>query len=315
MDSVILSFLSIAMMSVCWNLAALLLFLNASLVPPSHFFTQAASTMPPVTKQRILFFSDGGSDDSYEYEDNDTSTAKMLPSVKTPLLFGTLHLCQYDPCLENQEPCTQLSRKTGCLCPGYSGADVPPNAPIINMLRPVTHGQNSGKVEVQWCAPSSVVSQYRVLLQGSEGKSLEFQDTRRIGLVGFLAAGDRVCVEAVNAAGHSTPSEFSCKRYSPPDFSQHHLLWGIIGGGVALLLLLIIITVILKKYQLCQNSKGNSTDGLGNPSYNTERNLWSIWVHNRQSIPIAVNRPLQPHAPDWCDHKQKQLLDTGLTIK
>uniref|UniRef100_A0A3Q4AI18 Uncharacterized protein n=1 Tax=Mola mola TaxID=94237 RepID=A0A3Q4AI18_MOLML len=262
------------MTSLCWNLAALLLFLNASLLPISHLLTQAASTLPPVTRPRILFLTDVDSDDSYdEYDENDNSTPKALPSVKTSLSHGKLQLCQYNPCLENQEPCAQLSGKTGCLCPGVSGADMPPHAPIINMLRPVTYGEDSGKVEVQWCAPSSVVSEYRVVLQGSEGEPLEFQATRRSGLVGFLAAGDRVCVEAVNAAGHSTPSDFSCRRYNPPNSSDHQLLWGIVGGGVTLLLLLIITTVILKKYQLCQNAKGDSTDGLGKPSYSTERNL------------------------------------------
>lgn len=258
------------------NLIVLLLFLNASPLLHFHLFIHAASTSPPVTRPRIIFMthlSVGNDYDDDEYNEDISAPPEVLTPVKTTLLHRGTQLCQYNPCLENQEPCAQISANTGCLCPGISGADVRPHAPRIQVLQPVSEGEDRGKVEVQWCAPSSVVSTYRVVIQGGEGGALEFQAVSRRGLVGSLEAGTKVCVEAVNKAGHSIPSDFSCMRYDPPESSDHELLGAVIGGGVALLLLLIIVSVIFWKYQLCQRTKRDSADGLGNPSYSTEGTL------------------------------------------
>ncbi|XP_045886287.1 LRRN4 C-terminal-like protein isoform X2 [Micropterus dolomieu] len=264
------------MTSLYRNLAVLLLFTSPLL--HSRLYTHAASTSPPVTRPRIIFMTDTGSDDDFDDEDDDyldnhSSPPEVLYPGKTTFLQQAPELCQYNPCLENQEPCAQHSEKTGCLCPGISGADEPPHAPRIQMLLPVSEGEDTGKIEVQWCAPSSVVSGYRVVIEGSEGHDREFRDVSRRGVVGFLEVGTKVCVEAVNNAGHSTPSEFSCKRYDPPKSSNHNLLAWIIGGGVTLLLLLIIAAVLLWKYQMHQKAKKDSTDGLGNPSYSREGTL------------------------------------------
>lgn len=213
--------------------------------------------------------SDYGDDD---YSEDPSAPPKVLTPVKTTLLRHGTQPCQYDSCLENQEPCAQLSANTGCLCPGVSGADVPPHSPRIKALQPISTGEDRGKVEVQWCAPFSVVSAYKVVIQGSKGDTLEFQAASRRGLVGSLDAGTKVCVEAVNKAGQSITSDFSCMRYDPPESTDHDLLVGAI-VGVALLLLLIVVFVILWKYRLCQRAKRNSADGLGNPSYSTEGTL------------------------------------------
>ncbi|XP_071313503.1 leucine-rich repeat neuronal protein 4 [Trachinotus anak] len=263
------------MASLCKNLAALLLFLMVSPLLHYHPLTHAASTSPPITRPRIIFMSDFGSDDddSDDYLDNHSSPPEVLAPVSVPLSHKGPQPCQYNPCLENQEPCPQLSAQTGCLCPGLSGADEPPHPPTIQTLLPVSEGNNRGKVEVKWCAPSSVVSGYRVVVEGGDVDALEFGHPVRRGLVGSLEVGTKVCVEAVNKAGHSTPSEFSCMRYDPPESSEHKLLAWIIGGGAALLLLIIITAVILWKHKVCQKGKGDSTDGLGNPSYSTEGTL------------------------------------------
>ncbi len=258
-----LSFLSIEMMSLCGNLAVLLLFLSASPLLHSHLFTHAASTSPPVTRPRIIFMTSDNGDDDYSLP------PEVLYPKRTTLLHQEPQLCQYNPCLENQEPCAQLAARTKCLCPGVSGADKPPHAPRIQDLLQVSEGNDRGKVEVHWCAPSSVVSGYRVVIEGRGGDALEFGEVSRRGVLGSLEVGTKVCVEAVNNAGHSTPSEFSCKRYDSP-VPDHKLLAGIIGGGVALLLLLIIAAVILWLYQMRKKAKRDSTDGLGNPSYSTE---------------------------------------------
>ncbi|XP_034740131.1 leucine-rich repeat neuronal protein 4 [Etheostoma cragini] len=256
------------MMSLCRNLAVLLLFLSALPFHHSHLSTHAASTFPPATRPPIIFMTAFGSDDDYDdnYFDNYSPPPNVVHAVKTTFVQREVQLCQYNPCLENQEPCEQISAKTGCLCPGVSGVDELPHAPIIQVLRPISEGDDTGKIEVQWCAPSSVVSGYRLVIEGSE--ALEFGEVSRRGLVGSLEVGTKVCVEAVNTAGHSPSSEFSCKRYTLPESSEHKLLAGVIAGGVALLLL-IIAAVILWNHQMRKKAKRDSADGLGNPSYST----------------------------------------------
>ncbi|XP_026212854.1 leucine-rich repeat neuronal protein 4 [Anabas testudineus] len=264
------------MMSLQKNLGVLLFLLSVSSLLHSHGLSHAASTSPPVTRPRITFLTALGSDDDYEEEDdyeNNGSPPMVLSSMKTPLLRNEPHLCHYDPCLENQQPCAYLATQTGCLCPGLSGDDEPPHAPRIQALLPIDEGDDKGKVEVKWCAPSSVVSGYRVVIQGRESDTLEVGDASRRGVLGSLVVGTKVCVEALNKAGTSTPSDFSCRRYDPPKSSDHELLVWIVGGGATLLVILIIVSVILWKRKTCQKGKRNSADGLGNPSYSTEGTL------------------------------------------
>lgn len=255
------------MASLCRNLAALLLFLNLH----SHLFTHAASTSSPVTRQQINYIN-LGSDYDYDEEEGDAVDRRSPPPVVKSSFRTTLNkqLCRYDPCSETQEPCPDVALKTGCLCPGISGANVPPHAPRIHVLQPVREGEHMGKVEVKWCAPSSVVSVYRVVIHGQEEDTQEYQAGSRRGFVQSLEAGTQVCVEAVNKAGHSIPSDFSCKRYDPPESSESHMLAAVIGGGVALLVLVIVVAVILWKFKICQKRKTDSSDGLGNPSYSKE---------------------------------------------
>lgn len=256
------------MRSLHWNLGVLLLFLNASPLLNDILSAHAASTSAPVTRRRIIFVNSG-----FDDEEPTSPSPGLPPPSDTPVLHQEPQLCQYNPCLENQEPCFDISERTGCLCPGISGANLPPHAPRINMLRPISDGEDRGKVEVQWCAPSSVVSKYRVVFQDSGRKPLEFPPFLRKGSVGELDVGDKVCVEAVNKAGQSSPTEFSCQRYGPPGSSDQRLLAGVIGGGVTLILILIIVAVSLNKCKSCQKAKTDSADGLRNPSYSREGTL------------------------------------------
>uniref|UniRef100_A0AAV2MK76 Uncharacterized protein n=1 Tax=Knipowitschia caucasica TaxID=637954 RepID=A0AAV2MK76_KNICA len=225
----------------------------------SHLLTQAASPFPPVTRSQMIFMTFN--------DDYDNDNQSLPASVKTPTMYHEPpQLCHYNPCLEDQPSCAVLSRKSGCLCPGLSGASLPPNAPRIQSLRPVSEGPDRGNIEVQWCAPSSVVNGYRVRIEGKEQQK-EFKDTKRRGLVGHLEVGTKVCVEAVNKAGHSSPSEFSCTRYETPTTSDSSVMVGVIAGGVILFLFLIMAVVILCKYCPCRRKKRDSDDGLGNPSY------------------------------------------------
>ncbi|XP_060903950.1 LRRN4 C-terminal-like protein [Labrus mixtus] len=252
------------MMSLYRNLTVLLLFLIAALLPSSHLLTHAASASPPVTRPRINYTSlDDYEDDIHEVFVKKTTAVKRGPP----------QLCKFDSCSENQEPCDVLEAKHGCLCPGVSRADVPPHAPRIQALLPINAGADSGKLEIKWCAPSSVVSGYKVVIEGSEGDTLEFRDAARRGVIKTVEVGTKVCVEAVNNAGSSTASDFSCMRFHHPESSDRKLLAGVIGGGVTLLLILILVAVIFWKYKTNKKAKGDSTDGLGNPTYSTEGTL------------------------------------------
>ncbi|XP_029368549.1 leucine-rich repeat neuronal protein 4 [Echeneis naucrates] len=252
------------------NLATLLLFLITSPLLHYHLFTHAASTSSPITRQQIKYIKDLGSDDDDDdTEDDYSSPPDVISPVNVPNTKQETNFCEYNPCLENQEPCSEVAARTGCLCPGLSGEDVPPRSPRIQALLPITAGTNKNKVEVQWCAPPSAVTKYKVVVEGHDGDVFEFENALRHGLLGSLEVGTRVCVQAVNNAGQSPPTEFSCQRYDPPS-SDQNLLALIIGGGVAFLLLVILIAVILWKQKVCRKGKEDSTDGLGNPSYSTD---------------------------------------------
>lgn len=256
------------MMSLCGNWTALLLFLCASPAVHFHLFAHAATSSPPATRSGIKYTAF-----DFDYDDDGDDSSDVVSQKRTTVLQHRPppRPCQHDPCAENQEPCESLAKQHGCLCPGVSRADEPPHSPRIQALKPITTGAGSGKIEVQWCAPSSVVQKYRVVIEG-EGDSLEFKDVSRSGLIRSVEVGTKVCVEAVNNAGSSSPSEFSCMRFTRPESSDHKLLFGIIAGGVALLVL-IVAAVVFWKCRMSKKAKADSTDGLGNPSYSTEGTL------------------------------------------
>lgn len=243
----------------------LLLFLNLSPLL-LHLFARAATVQPPVTRKKISTV-----DIASEYDDYDYSTPpEVMFPAKTTLLRRSQEFCEYNPCLENQEPCAQTSSRTGCLCPGMSEANLPPRSPRLKDFSTVTEGEHIGSVEVHWCEPLSVVVKYRVVVEKSDKPALEFSHVSRRGLVGSLEPGDKVCVQAVNNAGSSSPSDYSCSRYEHDAHkSDHTLLVGVIGGGVALVALLIIVAVLLVKCKACKKMKDSAADGLGNPSFST----------------------------------------------
>lgn len=252
-------------MSPCGNWTALLLFLCASPVLHFHLFTHAATSSPPVTRSGIKYTAL-----DFDY-DEDESSDVVSQKRTTVLQHRPPQPCKYDSCLENQEPCESLKKQHGCLCPGVSRADEPPYPPRIQALKPITAGADRGKIEVQWCAPSSVVQKYKVVIQGEED-GLEFKDVSRRGVIRSVEIGTKVCVLAVNSAGDSGATDFACMRFDHSESSDHKLLFGVIAGGVALLIL-IIAAVIFWKCCVHKKAKADSTDGLGNPSYSTEGTL------------------------------------------
>ena len=248
------------------SLAVLLLFLT---LDPTLRLTHALSTSSPTTRTRIQFMTD-----DTDYDDDDSPSDS--PNVPTPVPTRILDkLCQYDPCREDQPPCTNHLAQIGCLCPGLSGAHQLPHPPRLQGLLPAGSSEGGGGgVEVQWCAPSSVVSGYRVVVEGNRSAALEFGAQARRGQLRPLEAGAKVCVEAVNGVGRSVASELSCKRYHPPTPHSSSVKAGLIGGGVAVLLLLAVMAImILWKRRARRKSTEGAAEGLGNPSYSAEGNL------------------------------------------
>ncbi|KAJ8014901.1 hypothetical protein DPEC_G00020590 [Dallia pectoralis] len=258
------------MMSFCWYSAAfLLLLLTPDLLSTRLLLIRAVPTSSPVTHHKIQYNTEVGFD--YDYEDNRDSSHSppnynRAASASPPLVQPKP--CDYQPCQENQVPCSQLSSQTGCLCPGRSGDDMPPHSPHLQKLVPAA----DGRAEIRWCAPSSVVSGYRVLIEHRK-EPLHFGADSRRGFLVELEAGVKVCVEAINMAGISAHSELSCLRYEPEDTTNLALKAGVIGGGLGLLLLLSLIGLLFWRRKTCGRAGGDSAEGLGNPSYNREGTL------------------------------------------
>ncbi|CAL8268631.1 unnamed protein product [Boreogadus saida] len=251
------------------SLAVLQLFLT---LDPSLRLTHASSTPSPITRTGFQFVTAPDDYDS-DYPDGLSHPPSAAPPIRAT---NVLHeLCQYDPCQEDQAPCSDLSAQSGCLCPGLSGASQPPRPPQLQGLLPPGSGDRSdGGVVVRWCAPYSVVTGYRVVVDGNRGAALEFPARGRRGQVGVLEARAEVCVEAVNRAGHSAASKLSCWQYQPPPRLSGSGMVGLIGGGVAVLLLLVVTAIALhRRRRIRRNTTEARAEGLGNPSYSAEGGL------------------------------------------
>ncbi|CAL8264272.1 unnamed protein product [Lota lota] len=251
------------------SLAVLQLFLT---LDPTLRLTHALSTTSPITRTRILFMTAVGDYDA-DYTDSHSDPLSVAAPARPAHILH--ELCQYDPCRGDQPPCADLSAQSGCLCPGLSGASQPPHPPRLQELLASGSGDvKDGGVEVRWCAPSSVVTGYRVVVDGNRGAALEFVAQGRRGRLGFLEDGAEVCVEAVNGAGHSAVSEFSCMHYQSPARLGSSGVAGFIGGGVAILLLLVVMALTIHwRRRARRKTTEAGAEGMGNPSYSTEGNL------------------------------------------
>ncbi|XP_034502515.1 LRRN4 C-terminal-like protein isoform X2 [Ailuropoda melanoleuca] len=131
-------------------------------------------------------------------EEEDETPGPPLPAV----------LCDYDSCRHLQVPCRELQRAgpKACLCPGLSSPAQPPAPPRLGEVHVVA--EDSSAV-VHWCAPSSPVHQYWLLLREGSGatqKGPPLNSTvRQAELKGLKPGGVYVvCVVAANGAGESS---------------------------------------------------------------------------------------------------------------
>uniref|UniRef100_A0A8C4LS45 LRRN4 C-terminal like n=1 Tax=Equus asinus asinus TaxID=83772 RepID=A0A8C4LS45_EQUAS len=118
----------------------------------------------------------------FEEEEEDETAWPPFPAV----------LCDYDRCRHLQLPCQELQRAspTPCLCPGLSSPALRPEQPRLGEVRVVAE---AGLAVVHWCAPSSPVQEYWLLLwEGSgapqKGPSLN-STVRRAELKGLKPGG------------------------------------------------------------------------------------------------------------------------------
>ncbi|XP_006875121.1 PREDICTED: LRRN4 C-terminal-like protein [Chrysochloris asiatica] len=143
----------------------------------------------------------------------------------TPLPSGSAVPCDYDRCRHLQVPCEVL-KSAGpriCLCPGISSEAQPPDPPRLGEVRVVAE---EGRAQVHWCAPSSPVHQYWLLLwegRGAPQKGPPLNSTfRRAELQGLKPGGAYyVCVVAANEAGESSapgPQAENLAGTDSPDF-------------------------------------------------------------------------------------------------
>nr|XP_055033842.1 LRRN4 C-terminal-like protein isoform X2 [Misgurnus anguillicaudatus] len=130
----------------------------------------------------------------------------LLPSTITTAIPNR---CDYDTCVPQTTSCYEISFKTGCLCPGFTGWDKRPEAPWLREIKL----EQSGQVVVHWCAPHSKVTHYKVTLKCGDEQQNIFGEHLRNATVPGLKVGETVCVSAVNGAG---VSEESCSQYEPP---------------------------------------------------------------------------------------------------
>ncbi|XP_039505788.1 leucine-rich repeat neuronal protein 4 [Pimephales promelas] len=231
-------------MLVCLHSVILLLLIN---------FLDLSSSSQNVTRPRSHI-----SEKMYDYNDYEETTIEPL-SLSTSEV-PELHPCYYDLCVEQQQTCKELAAVTPCLCPGLSPKDNPPSPPHLSYL---TQQDDKGVV-VHWCAPTSIVTHYIVLVKGKDkGGEIEVEERKRATVLQDVAAGALVCVKAVNLAGVSTENGQSCATFEPQlSDSGLALKLGIIGGVVGLIVLLILALLLWRHKTLRKSTARNETGGV-----------------------------------------------------
>ncbi|KAK7164768.1 hypothetical protein R3I94_003226 [Phoxinus phoxinus] len=197
-----------------------------------------------------------------DYSDYDETTTEPLSSSTSEV--PELDHCDYDMCVEQQQTCKELQRTavSPCLCPGLSPRDYPPSPPQLSYI---TQQDDKGVV-VHWCAPTSIVTHYIVLVKGKDkviDREIEVQEKKRETVLWDVAAGALVCVKAVNIAGDSKENKQSCATFEP----QHSdsglaLKLGIIGGVVGLVVLLILALLLWRHKTWRKSTARNETGGV-----------------------------------------------------
>ncbi|XP_028278347.1 leucine-rich repeat neuronal protein 4 [Parambassis ranga] len=226
-------------MAAAWDLSfpliiICLVFIRSYCSLPTASQDAEVYSMRPLRPRRLSTESLNLPSDDY-YDDVDT-VSPVIPIRVSPN-EQTFKPCDYSPCTEGQTPCPKLSAATGCLCPGFTLHDTPPEAPNLRSV-----SWNGSDVVLQWCAPYSHVIAYVVTVGGQERQA--FREDKRSGAVGAIDHISQVCIVAVNEAG---PSDGTCMMYQPKG-NRLPLTAGLIGGALGLLLL-VLLAVLLWRHR------------------------------------------------------------------
>lgn len=201
---------------------------------------------------------------SYSGETEDYSVLED-PTTEPPSSSSTTtedterNFCDYNMCVEHQQTCTDLAIVTGCFCPGLDILS-PPSPPTISYL---TQQDDKG-VLVHWCAPTSIVSHYKVLVKDKDSvREIPMEEKKRTTVLRNVTAGALVCVVAVNKNGVSEENKQSCATFKPQHpVSGLALKLGIIGGVVGLIVLLILGLLLWRHKKRRESSSRTETRGV-----------------------------------------------------
>nr|XP_006118286.1 LRRN4 C-terminal-like protein [Pelodiscus sinensis] len=220
--------------------------------------------------------------DYYSYEDFTQDTPKMPGSQSPPD-----QPCDYHRCRHLQPACAELSRETGCLCPGVTGPGVPPEPPQLGTV----HITESG-ASLHWCAPSSTVREYRVMYQADGEPPIAgpiFNSTFRMAALGGLCPSTSylVCIIAANQAGAS-PTDSGSQAHGPCRTIRtlaSQQPYAYVAAGLAAMLCLVVVAALIWHFALrvrrrqFHGSRDNILNGevgpagVANGSYGGEEQL------------------------------------------
>ncbi|XP_074861128.1 LRRN4 C-terminal-like protein [Carettochelys insculpta] len=228
---------------------------------------------------------------SQDYLETDYESYEDLYTPDTTKLSGSQQPpqrpCDYHRCRHLQPACVELRRETGCLCPGVTGPDVPPEAPLLGTV----HITESG-ASLHWCAPSSTVWEYQLMYQ-ADGEppvfSPVFNSTFRMAALAGLRPSTSylVCVTAANQAGTS-PTDDGSRAHGPCRIIRTlapQLPYAYVAAGLAAMLGLVVVAALTWHFALrgrrrqFHGSRDNILDGevgpagVTNGSYGSEEQL------------------------------------------
>ncbi|XP_077776322.1 LRRN4 C-terminal-like protein [Podarcis muralis] len=270
--------------------------------------TSMGHPLPVPLKENPLFPHPSGSNAPAESKDRTSSPAPVKPSLDYPddqhyedydypltaepqmpgLPQPPHHLCKYNPCQHLQVPCAELSRASGCLCPGVTGPDVPPEPPRLQTV----HTSEVG-ASMRWCAPSSTVQEYRLHYQLVGGDFLTgpaLNNTFRLAAVSGLLPDHEYlfCIVASNRAG-SSPTDDGTRQHGPCRLIRtpaHQMPYAYIAAGLAATLILVVISALA--WHFCVRNRRKhphrgsmdnilnaepGLDGAANSSFRSEEQL------------------------------------------
>ncbi|XP_039337376.1 LRRN4 C-terminal-like protein [Mauremys reevesii] len=208
--------------------------------------------------------------DYYDYEDLSTPDTPEMPGSQHP----PHQPCDYHHCRHLQTACAELSKDTGCLCPGVTGPDVPPEPPQLGAV----HVTESG-ASLHWCAPSSTVWEYRLMYQADGGHTIAgpiFNSTFRMAVLAGLhpSTSYLVCVMAANQAGAS-PTDDGSRAHGPCRTIRTlapQLPYAYVAAGLAAMFGLVVVAALTWHFALrsrrrqFHGSQDNILDGEVGPS-------------------------------------------------